>query len=762
MDNLLNNEEEKIKEIVDILYSELKLEGWKDVENSQEIKCNFKNEIKPIQGIEIGEKWKLCLYHRWQNTDFMYLNLLNKTRPVLEFPLNIEFNDKNFINWNLSGKKISNELTKDMIFEDLFEKKLEDIVSYLKEKIQERINLQNFVDNLTEDFLPKNYDTGLTVDDWVQILSDKDFRQRKRAGFTILAYFKENNFKASSIKDLSRKYNIPYSGGGVVTQFTTEVGFNHSIYGSKVRLYEQSGKKIYTYLVYQVRKTRKDKGESGSYVLKLRDEIIEALKKVDLSEFLFTDKQSIKKVTDQNIIQKILEEDKKENMDEKDKKILKELKETLSEIKKDLDIGDSENYFSIEDEIVICKDGMKCNGGSNVPFTYVGPYYLYIDCCKDKTYTYDIGFGVDVGKDEKKEDRLFLIQKAVNFFKLEAVEEKEENAPDDYIAYKFLNDVKNLSTLKTEFKKMYRDFCKFVYGFQGLFENNLNVILHGAPGTGKTFSVRNYVAAVLECKERELDEQERFKFVQFHAGYDYTDFVQGYKPVPVQNENGQEKIDIRLQDGIFKQFCDKAKQDLTKPYYFLIDEINRADLSRVFGELFYGLEEGYRGKEFNTQYGKMQVPPNVHVIGTMNDVDRGVESIDFALRRRFVWKELLAEYSEQIIRSKNILDEFWFKVLQKMQQLNKVIDDQKYDLGEIYKLGGAYFINDSIYNSLCDVDVNSYLQNLYENKIEPLLREYMRGRKKEKVDAFLEEVKNIFISNEKNSMKISEDVEEES
>ena len=184
------------------------------------------------------------------------------------------------------------------------------------------------------------------------------------------------------------------------------------------------------------------------------------------------------------------------------------------------------------------------------------------------------------------------------------------------------------------------------------------IIFTGAPGTGKTYSVREYI------KEKTGSDESRYKFVQFHSSYDYTDFVEGIRPAP---KNEGENMFVRM-DGTFKAFCrtivEKNEEEKKYPeYYFVIDEINRADLSKVFGELMFGLEEGYRGEEnrFPTQYnnlptyhmseGKAErieddcfkdgfyVPENLTIIGTMNDIDRSVETFDFALRRRFQWVE---------------------------------------------------------------------------------------------------------------------------
>lgn len=311
---------------------------------------------------------------------------------------------------------------------------------------------------------------------------------------------------------------------------------------------------------------------------------------------------------------------------------------------------------------------------------------------------------------------------------------------------------------------------------------NKQVIFTGAPGTGKTWAVKSFV------EKKQKGETDTYKFVQFHSSYDYTDFVEGLRPVP-DKDGGN--IFVRM-DGIFKSFCRKiVKENLEKlsekkgktisieeyfrdmqnsdyrkevyktlsenPYYFIIDEINRADLSRVFGELMYGLEESYREihNRFDTQYKNLLtyemkgekadiiaddcfkygffVPYNLYIIGTMNDIDRSVESFDFALRRRFVWIDIKAnDFMCESLKSmrdkkkdKNLSDDEIKEISDKICQMNKIITEFGYGLSEAYHIGPAYF-KDLV--NVSDKEPESELSDIFENRIEPILREYMRGR----------------------------------
>ena len=176
-----------------------------------------------------------------------------------------------------------------------------------------------------------------------------------------------------------------------------------------------------------------------------------------------------------------------------------------------------------------------------------------------------------------------------------------------------------------------------------------------------------------------------------------------------------------------------------KPYVFIIDEINRGDISKIFGELFFAMDKGYRGKEASrvkTQYdnliekgdvfyGGFYVPDNVYIIGTMNDVDRNVESMDFAIRRRFTWKEI--EPSVRFDAMWSDLDEIAGKVKEearrRMNNMNTVIAGTKNGLGPAYQIGPSYFRELATYND----DPDGGFASLWRNHLEPLIREYLRG-----------------------------------
>ena len=274
-----------------------------------------------------------------------------------------------------------------------------------------------------------------------------------------------------------------------------------------------------------------------------------------------------------------------------------------------------------------------------------------------------------------------------------------------------------------------------------LLKEKKQVILTGAPGTGKTFMTSRIAAELLHVEgdpeygdKKQIEENirkgkklERYAFVQFHPGYDYSDFVQGLKPEPAANG-----IVFNVKDGIFYDFCERAGKYSDKalgegkglPYVMVIDEINRADLSRVFGELFYGLEAGYRNCPFSTQYSYLTkkdfcIPDNVYIIGTMNDIDRSVESMDFALRRRFGWREITAEESQNMLYDKD--SALRDKIIRVMNGINQhITDKQKLALDDAYKLGAAYFKN-------VQADKQEEWDKLWRTSLKIILNDYRRS-----------------------------------
>lgn len=268
-----------------------------------------------------------------------------------------------------------------------------------------------------------------------------------------------------------------------------------------------------------------------------------------------------------------------------------------------------------------------------------------------------------------------------------------------------------------------------------------NLIFTGAPGTGKTYLAKQIAAKMIDCQPDELEKSERFAFVQFHPSYDYTDFVEGLRP---QKSNGNNGVDFELMDGVFKKFCLKALGDQEKkPYVFIIDEINRGEMSKIFGELFFSIDPCYRGKQgvVQTQYanmvkldnqfdinlnngkkGQFFVPNNVYIIGTMNDIDRSVESMDFAFRRRFTFIEVTAEDSMGMLGQLSNKANDARKVMKALNEA--LISPEKGGLTSAYQIGGSYFLK---LKPEKDKDEFISFEELWNYHLQGTLYEYFRG-----------------------------------
>ena len=363
-------------------------------------------------------------------------------------------------------------------------------------------------------------------------------------------------------------------------------------------------------------------------------------------------------------------------------------------------------------------------------------------------------------------------------------------------------------------------FCEFsdnAYSFQrtaemkSLLEANGQIILHGAPGTGKTHTAMEVACAVTRVSFHKKDHPQ-IKYVQFHPSYDYSDFIVGLKPVLV-GENGMKQVSFEWKSGILKQIAEAARRALDAyanayatgegadkdqkgylkdgqpefdppKFVLLIDEINRADLSNVFGEVFSCMEYRYRYKRQGKEPGKLEIkdgnptlaidenaveitlpsiktddhgnevrdkdgqlvhetlviPENLYIIGTMNDIDRSVEGLDFALRRRFAWKEIDAKDSKRILEAearKGIFNEIVKNRLGKaMDALNFEIRGEaegnkkpelELRLGKPYELGGAYFAKLKLYAEEDGKYGDAAFNSLWENHLAVILREYLRG-----------------------------------
>lgn len=242
----------------------------------------------------------------------------------------------------------------------------------------------------------------------------------------------------------------------------------------------------------------------------------------------------------------------------------------------------------------------------------------------------------------------------------------------------------------------------------GLIRAKKNVILQGAPGVGKTFVAKRLAYSMMGCKD-----QDRVMLVQFHQSYTYEDFIEGFRPSSAGNG-------FEIKKGSFYNFCKKAEEDLENEYFFIIDEINRGNLSKIFGELFMLIESDKRGNSLQLLYSdeKFNVPANVYIIGMMNTADRSLAMLDYALRRRFAFYTMEPKFQCDGFRNyrMKLASDKLNNLIACVESLNDIIakDDS---LGKGFCIGHSYFCN---IEEATDVS----LSNIVEYELIPLLNEY--------------------------------------
>lgn len=252
-----------------------------------------------------------------------------------------------------------------------------------------------------------------------------------------------------------------------------------------------------------------------------------------------------------------------------------------------------------------------------------------------------------------------------------------------------------------------------------------NLILQGAPGVGKTFIARMLSYALIEERD-----PARIQFVQFHQTFSYEDFVRGYRPLA--GDGGK----FGLQDAIFFKFCKLAREDRDRQYVLIVDEINRGNISQIFGELLMLIEADKRKEEFAVELvynqpgeDRFYIPENLHIIGLMNVADRSLALVDYALRRRFAFVTLAPKYESVIFRNwllERRMDGLLVdRIIQKMCALNNEISSDPL-LGENYQIGHSIFCPSG---SDFSTYGNEWFDSIVKTEIEPLLKEYWHDNK---------------------------------
>jgi hypothetical protein len=255
---------------------------------------------------------------------------------------------------------------------------------------------------------------------------------------------------------------------------------------------------------------------------------------------------------------------------------------------------------------------------------------------------------------------------------------------------------------------------------QRMLKRKKNVILQGPPGVGKTFLARHIAWDLMGWKD-----PDRIEMVQFHQSYAYEDFIQGFRP----DEDGT----FRLRNGIFYDFCKRAEEDWKNDYVFIIDEINRGNLSKIFGDLLMLIEADKRGIDFAlpltySPEEKFFVPENLHIIGTMNTADRSLAMVDYALRRRFSFFEMEPAFGtgkfSAFLEKRKVDPALVQRINDRLGELNEIIETETNTLGPGFRIGHSYFCSDPERTAFND----PWFTDIVEYEIAPLLAEYWFDR----------------------------------
>ena len=540
------------------------------------------------------------------------------------------------------------------------------------------------------EWFPTGYDPGLSVDDWLGLLGDEDV------------------FTTGSLEIMKRMKD--YGGMATCTQLSVKYGETKNFYNSGSvalarRVAEKTGCPVmerdnehWWPILYLGRNAGKD--EEGSYVWKLRDELAAALDKVDLSG------------VELYVAAAPGEEDHGFWWLNANPKIWSFSDIAVGKVQSYTLFNENGNKRRIFQNFLDVKAGDMIIGYESYPMKQVVAIgkisaeqdgeKIYFEKVEGLTSPIDYATLKGCPELERMEyfqnpqGSLFKLTRGEYDFIVDLIREE--------------NPLQSESTIDTYTKD---DFLEEVYMTETRYENLVavlqnkkNIILQGAPGVGKTFAAKRLAYSMMGEKD-----ESRIEFVQFHQNYSYEDFMMGYKPV----EDGFE-----LKHGIFYRFCQKAANQPDKDYFFIIDEINRGNMSKIFGELLMLIERDYRGTKATLAYNGLtfSVPRNLYIIGMMNTADRSLAMIDYALRRRFSFFEVEPGFdSDGFTQYQNGLNnETLNELVSRVKDLNKEIALDK-SLGKGFCIGHSYFCGR-------DVCTDEWLHSIVDYDILPMLSEY--------------------------------------
>ena len=550
------------------------------------------------------------------------------------------------------------------------------------------------------------YDPGFSVEDWIDLLRDGEIF--KENSLTVIKRFYEIGGDATC-KELSNKYGEdPQYYNSTATRLAERIVkfTNCPIYNGNTPDYRY-------WPVLFVGK-RAQNVEEGIFRWKLRDELKEALEEL----FYGDDSDKITRCwfvgaysddSDTHHDEDYIERGIWQN-GYKDKFL------------------DVVNSVRVGDKIAIKTSYIKKNG---LPFDNHGKIIsvMNIKIVGTVTANHNDGRTLDVDWDTSFQPKEWYFYTFRNTITLPKEDDWRAKALIDFVFYDVPQDYEKFNTSKdkdnpdvSQIFETYNkeDFLNDVFvteseydKLRSLILRKKNVILQGAPGVGKTFAAKRLAYSIIGEKN-----ESHICMVQFHQNYSYEDFIMGYRP----NDSGG----FDLKSGVFSIFCERCKEKPEENYFFIIDEINRGNLSKIFGELLMLIETDKRGEEhkINLVYGgEFYIPDNLHIIGMMNTADRSLAMIDYALRRRFSFYTMTPAFDNA---DKNGFDEHikgidcecYHNIIAKIKALNNAIRNDS-SLGKGFEIGHSYFAPEDM--SIID---DEWVHNVVEFEIIPLIEEY--------------------------------------
>lgn len=640
---------------------------------------------------------------------------VKKLSSYLEYGYSFKtgYYEDNIRQWIILANELRSELKQDEGLRELLDRCLDEECYPDPELMTLITDLTHYVAKAyqkeTEEWHGSDYDPGLDVEDWISLLNDS--RVFTANCLEIMKRFKDYG-GAATCKQLA----VRYGGTAAYYNATCIALAKRIIKYAEIEPHRNEDGSIRAFWDVMFVGKLAPADEDGVFIWRLRDELSDALDQVDLSHVsLYVKDEGEQQYWWLNANPKVwsfssLAEGESEaytlfNENGNKRRIFQNFLDARAG---DMVIGYESN--PVKKIVAICRVAEEQDGevilfekveGLNSPIEYAA---LKVCPELDKMEYF-----------QNAQGSLFKLTPGEYEFILDMIREEnplresakiEKYTKEDFLADVYMSEEK-YDTLKAVLK------------------NKLNIILQGAPGVGKTYCAKKLAYSIMGEKD-----DSRIELIQFHQNYTYEDFIMGYKP----KENT-----FVLTDGVFYRFCQKAKNQPDKSFFFIIDEINRGNLSKIFGELMMLIEKEYRDHEITLAYNDMpfSVPKNIYIIGTMNTADRSLAMIDYALRRRFSFFEMspgfdtkgFLEYQSRL--NSPLLD----RVIDKIKSLNREIEDDS-SLGRGFCIGHSYFCG----QKECTED---WLKAVIDYDIIMMLQEYWFDEEA-KVSRWKQEFDGIF------------------